>query len=153
MATAEALIAVIGLPVTADAVHALIVADRLAASVEPEDWSVPRREYLSGQTSGYTLTHEEGRVVNVAIYAEPAEGFAAFSAPLPGGLARGSTRKEVRARFGAPERSGEAATIAGLGRQGAWDRFAVGEVRVHFQYTEPDQRVRLVSVMAADVAP
>jgi hypothetical protein len=152
MATAEALLTVIGLPVNSGAVLALVAADRLAASVEPECWSVPRREYLSGLASGYALTHAEGRVVNVAIYAEPAEGFTTFPGPLPGGLPRGATREEVRARFGTPERSGEAVTITGLGRQGAWDRFAVDGVRVHFQYTEPGKRVRLVSVMAADVA-
>jgi hypothetical protein len=38
MATAEALIAVIGLPVNSDAVRALIATDRLAASVEPAGW-------------------------------------------------------------------------------------------------------------------
>ena len=48
--------------------------------------------------------------------------------------------------------SGEAVTISGLGRQGAWDRFAIGAIRVHFQYTE-SECIRLVSVMAAADAP
>jgi hypothetical protein len=59
----------------------------------------------------------------------------------------------VLARLGVPERSGEAVTIHGLGRQGPWDRFAVGELRVHFQYTDGGERVRLVSVMPAADAP
>ena len=96
---------------------------------------MPRREYLSTQASGYTLTHQEGRVVNIFIYPEPTEGFSAFPGPLPGGVHRGATRQDVMARFGIPERSGEAATIVGLERQGAWDRFELDGVFVHFQYT------------------
>jgi hypothetical protein len=153
MATAEELVAIVGLPLAAPTVRELVLTDRLTASVEPKGWSAPRRSYLSGQAAGYALTHQLGRVTNAVLYAEPAEGFVAFPGPLPGGLARGATRRQVLERFGLPERSGEATTIAGLGPQGAWDRFAVGDVRIHFQYTAVGELVQLVSVMAADVAP
>jgi hypothetical protein len=154
MATAEELLAVVGSPVDSDAVRALVAADGLAASAEPDlEEGEPPRAYLSNPAAGYQLMHHCGRVATAFLYAEPAEGFLAFPGPLPGGLPRGATRAEVRARFGAPERSGEAVTIPRLGRQGAWDRFAVDAVRVHFQYTEPGRRVRLVSVMAAADAP
>ena len=108
---------------------------------------------MSGQAVGYALTHALGRVVTAVLYAEPAEGFVAFPDSLPGKLPRGATRRDVIARFGQPERCGEATTITGLGPQGAWDRFAVGDLRIHFQYTVAGELVRLVSVMASDVAP
>jgi hypothetical protein len=153
MATADELIAVIGLPVDAAAVRALAAADGLTVSTEPEGWSVPRRSYLSGEAAGYSLTSDFSRVTTVVLYAEPAEGFAAFAGRLPGDLARGATRRQVLDQFGAPERSSEPMTIAALGPQGAWDRFAVGDVRIHFQYTVVGEVIRLVSIMAADVAP
>ena len=153
MATSEELIAIIGMRVDAPRVGALVAADGLIASEEPEGWSVPRRSYLSGQAAGYSLTHALGRVTTVVLYAEPAEGFAPFAGLLPGGLARGTTRHRVLEEFGVPERSGEQTTIVGLGPQGAWDRFAIGGVRIHFQYTVVGDLIRLVSIMAADVAP
>ena len=154
MATAEALLAAVGAPVDSELVRALVAADGLVASVEPEGWSVPRRGYLAGPGAGYQLAHALGRVTTVFVYAEPDEGFAAFPGPLlHTGLPADATRAEVRARLGPPERSGEETTVAGLGRQGAWDRFVLGAVRVHVQYAAGADRVRLVSLMAAAVAP
>jgi hypothetical protein len=43
MATAEELLAVVGSPVDSDTIRALVAADGLAASIEPQGWSVPRR--------------------------------------------------------------------------------------------------------------
>lgn len=87
------------------------------------------------------------------LYAKPAEGFAAFPGPLPGNLTLRANRRAVRSLFGTPERSGETVTISGLGRQGSWDRFAVGETRVHFQYTLRGELIQRISIMVADMAP
>lgn len=153
MATSQELIAIVGMSVDAPAVRALVAADQLTASEEPEGWSVPQRSYLSGKAAGYSLTHELARVTTAILYVEAAEGFAAFPGPLPGGLVRGVTRPLVLDKFGTPERSGKPMTIAGLGPQGAWDRFDVGDVRIHFQYSLVGDFVQLVTVMAADTAP
>lgn len=154
MTTAEELMTVVGLPVDSVAVRALVAADGLAASAEPDlAEGEPLRAYLSAPRAGYQIMHQSGRVVAAFMYAEPTEGFEAYSGLLPGGLPRRATRTEVRARFGIPERNAEAVTITGLGRQGAWDRFAIGRVRVHFQYSEPGELVCLVTVMAAAETP
>jgi hypothetical protein len=154
MAVIEELLSVVGAPVNSALVQALITADSLIASAEPDlEEGEPQRSYLSSPTAGYQLMHERGRVETVFLYVEPADGFAAFSGSLPGGLQRGVTRQDVRAKFGQPERSGAPVEISGLGRQGAWDRFAVGAIRIHFQFTEPEQRIRLVTVMTAVNAP
>ena len=117
MATAEELVAVVGSPVDSAAVRALLVADGLAASADPNlEEGEPRRAYLSSPAAGYQFMHHSGRVVTAFLYAEPAEGFVAFPNPLLGGLPRGATRAQVRARFGAPERSGEPVTVTGLSR-------------------------------------
>jgi hypothetical protein len=154
MATAEALLDIVGSPVESATVRALVVADKLSASAEPDlEEGEPLRAYLANPALGYQLMHHSGRVATVFLYVEPAEGFEPFPGPLPGGIGRGASRAQVRARFGVPERNGVPTTIPGLGRLGAWDRFAIGAVRVHFQYTDPDERVQLITVMSAADAP
>ena len=141
--------AAVGGPVDSDAIRALIAADGLTASTQPDlEEGEPLRMYLASQAAGYQLMHRQGRVLAAFLYAEPDEGFAAFPGRLPGGLSRGAKRAEVVARFGAPERSGGARRIPGLGRQSPWDRFVMGDTYVHFQYTEPEERVRRVTVVA-----
>jgi hypothetical protein len=154
MATAEALLEVVGSPVESATVRALVVADKLSPSAEPDlEEGEPLRGYLGNPAFGYQLMHHSGRVATAFLYAEPAEGFEAFPGPLPGGVTRGASRAQVLARFGVPERTGEATTFPGRGRQWAWDRFAMGAVRVQFQFTEPGQRVHLVTIMTAADAP
>jgi len=154
MATIDELMAVVGTPVDSDAVKLLIGSDRLVASAEPDlEEGEPQRAFLSAQSAGYQFVHCRGAVVTAFVYVIPADGFRPFSGPLPGGLSASATRQEVLDRYGIPSRSGAAVTIAGLGRQGPWDRFDVGRVCVHFQYTESGERIRLVSVMVADEAP
>lgn len=154
MATAEALMSIVGSPVDSDAVRALVATDGLTAAVEPEHYEgVPRRAYLSGQAAGYQLTHYGGRVVTAHLYAEPAEGFAPFPGTLPGNLSRGAAQAEVRSSFGTPERSSGGAAGPTPGRRAGWDRFAMDDLRIHFQYREADGHVVLVTIMAAGTAP
>jgi hypothetical protein len=111
------------------------------------------RFYLSGPAVGYQLMHSGGMVHTAFVYVAPRDGFRQFSGPLPGGLTAQGTRAEVRRRFGNPSRSGEAQTFPDIGHQGAWDRFEVGPVCIHFQYMGSGERIALVTLMAAGTAP
>jgi hypothetical protein len=154
MTTIETISAVVGQALDSDEVQSLVVADRLTLSAEPElEEGEPRRFYLSNHAAGYQLMYRLGRIDTAFIYVQPAEGFQPFGRPLPAGLSSEATRHEVRRQFGSPSRSGAARIVAGLGRQGAWDRFDMGQVCLHFQYAEPDERVRLVTIMTAETAP
>lgn len=154
MPTIEELIAVVGTPVDSVAVRLLIASDGLIASAEPDlEEGEPQRAYLSAHSAGYQLMHCGREILTAFVYVEAAEGFQTFSGPLLGGLPDHATRQAVLERFGLPSKSGTAVTIAGLGRQGAWDRFDIGRVCIHFQYTESDERVRLLSVMLPCNAP
>jgi hypothetical protein len=145
---------IVGSPVDSEAVRALVATDGLTAAVEPEQHGgVPRRAYLSGPPAGYQLTHYGGRVVTAHLYAESAAGFAPFPGTLPGPLPRGATQAEVRSSFGTPERSGGGAAGPTPDRRAGWDRFAVDDLRIHFQYREADGHVVRVTIMAADTAP
>jgi hypothetical protein len=154
MASAEALMAVIDASVESDAVRDLIAADRLLTSSEPDlEEGEPVLSHLSGPVAGYQLQCREGRVTAAFLFVEPAEGYEPFPGPLPGGLSASDKRPDVLRRFGSPERSGAAFTHRILGQQGAWDRFLLGPVCVHFQYADLEDRIGRVTLAAARSAP
>jgi len=154
MASAEELMAIVGVPVVADAVRALIASDGLVASSDPElEEGEPVRSNLSGPAAGYELLCRAGRVDSAFIFVVPSQGYTPFAGSLPGGLSASDTRQDVRRRFGMPERSGDAFTHRILGRQGAWDRFAVGPLCVHFRYIDTGERIGQVTIMLAESAP
>jgi hypothetical protein len=153
MASAEELMAVVGVPAVADAVLALIASDGLVASSDPDlEEGELVRSSLSGFAAGYELLCREGRVNSAFIFVVPSQGYTPFSGPLPGGLSASDTRPAVRRRFGTPERSGDPFTHRVLGQQGAWDRFKVGPLYVHFRYIDPDERIGQVTIMLAEHA-
>jgi hypothetical protein len=154
MATMESLLAVIDEPAESPILQSLIDADHLTASSGPHlGEGEARRSVMASKTAGYELQLCRGRVATAFIYVQPADGFQAFSGPLPGGLSSASTRRDVLRQFGKPSLSGAAQTVPVLGHQGGWDRFEVGAVCIHFQYIGSDDRIRLVTLMVAGNAP
>jgi len=154
MPTLESLMALVGQPVAAADVRSLIAADGLVASTEPDldEGEVPRG-YLSCPTGGYSLSHTKGRVNTLFVYLVPTAEYQAFSAKLIASLSRSCSRADVRRALGTPALSGEAQMDRILGRMGAWDRYNQGSLCVHFEYTEPEERVQQITVMTADTAP
>jgi hypothetical protein len=154
MPTLESLMGLVDQRVTAAAVQSLIAADGLIELREPdlEEGEVPRI-FLSCPTGGYLLLHTAGRINTLFVFLVPTDEYEAFSSELIAGLTRSSTRTDVRRTFGLPALSGEAQVVPMLGRKGAWDRYNQASLCVHFEYTEPEERVRQITVMTADTAP
>jgi len=154
MPTLESLMSLVGKPVASADVQSLVAADGLIASPEPnlEEGELPR-SYLSCPSSGYLLSHTEGRVNTLFVFLVPTDEYQPFTGLLTAGLSASSTRANVRRALGKPSHSGEAQTLPILGRKGAWDRYDQGSLCVHFEYTDPGERVRQITVMAAHAAP
>ena len=154
MATAKKLLSIIGKPIKSATFRTLVTADRLKASTEEDlDEGQPVAMNFVGKKVGYEISAEDGRVVAVFLYVEPRDGFAAFPGPLPYMVPRDATRTEVRGLFGKPEKSGKAYKDKILGPQGAWDRFAVETIRIHFEYADPGLEVALITLMTEADAP
>jgi len=150
MPTMELLMGLVGQPVGADAVRAVIASDSLVLSSDP---FLVERHYLSGPEVGYELMHIDWRIDTAFIFPVATKGYRPFRGPLVAGLSSRSTRSDVRQRLGRPSRSGEGRTVSRPGRLGTWDRYDWERVCIHFQYTESGERIRQVTVMAADSAP
>jgi hypothetical protein len=149
----DSLAALVGQPVDAPAVRAMIASERLQSSTDADlEEGEPVRSHLSSRGAGYEFTHVLGRITTLFVYVTPAAGTAAFKGKLIHGFSPRSTRTDVRRKLGTPSRSGEARTISPLGRVGAHDRFDSKHSCVHFQYTEHEE-IELITVMTSDTAP
>lgn len=62
-------------------------------------------------------------------------------------------RRQVRRRLGLPEKSGERVSDPILGEYGGWDRFARPGYAIHVEYQPDADRVKMITLMRADVAP
>jgi hypothetical protein len=154
MRTRESLMSLVGQRVTAPIVQSLVATDGLTSYAEPdfEEGEAPR-SYLSCSVGGYQFCHTDGRVNTLFVYLASKEEFQAFRRPLIAGLSAGATRTNVRQALGQPTRSGEPCTLPILGPRGAWDRYDGESVCLHFAYTDQEERVQLITVMTADIAP
>jgi hypothetical protein len=154
MATAKQLLSLLGKPTKSATLRKLMAADQLKTSKEPDlEEGAPATCHFVGKKAGYEISAEDGTVVAVFLYVVKSDGFAAFPGPLPYDVPSESSRAEVRRLLGDPERSGKAHHDKILGPQGAWDRFAVDSVRIHFQYTDPELRIYRITVMTEESAP
>lgn len=154
MATAKKLLSLLGKPVTGATLRGLIAADKLKSSKEPDlKEGLPPACHFTGKKAGYEVSAENGRVIAVFLYVEKADGFAAFPSSLPYDVPPDASRTDVRRLLGKPEKSGKAFKHKILGPQAAWDRFAVGSIRIHFEYTDPELRISRVTLMTEDSAP
>lgn len=134
--------------------RAVIAADNLKMTKDADlKEGLPVSCSFIGKKAGYEISAEDGRVVAVFLYVEKGDGFSSFSTALPYDVPRDASRTEVRQLLGKPEQSGKAMNDKILGPQGAWDRFAVDSVRIHFEYTSPELLISLITLMTEDSAP
>ncbi|WP_146606172.1 hypothetical protein [Mesorhizobium kowhaii] len=63
------------------------------------------------------------------------------------------SRDDVLSNLGAPSKSGEARRDPILGEYGPWDRFDEAHHSIHVSYQAHADRIRMVTLMRADVVP
>jgi hypothetical protein len=64
-----------------------------------------------------------------------------------------SSRQEIIERFGTPSKSGGLVNDPILGEFGPWDRFTKSGHSIHIEYRVDTDRIRMVTVMRADIVP
>jgi hypothetical protein len=147
----------VGKEVDSAAVRKLVVAEQLElAKGKKLEAGLARRNTLSNFKGGYMFQYTGDRLNTLFVFLQPDalnERFEPFSGELVAGLSAGSTRTDVRRALGEPTSSGEATEIVGLRRFGPWDKFDRDSLRLHFEYTEPDERLHRLTVSVSDSAP
>jgi hypothetical protein len=154
MRSVESLMALLGLPITSDIVQDMVASESLEQVIEDDlEERESTRGYLSCSRGGYSLAHTDGFIDTIFVFVARTEKYQPFRGPLLARTTSASTRDHVRKAFGEPERSGEPKTVPVLGRYGAFDRYRQGDLYLHFEYTEPDERIKQITVMTSERAP
>lgn len=154
MATSRKLLSLLGKPTRSSTFQAVLTADKLKASKEPDlEEGQPAEAYFVGKKAGYEILAEDGRVITVFLYVEAEDGYSAFPSPLPFELQRGATRTEIRRLLGKPQHIGKAYVDDILGPHGPWDRFTIDDTSVHIEYSHPGLQITKLTLMTLDAAP
>jgi len=67
----------------------------------------PSRRFYASRKKGFNLLAEDGRIIDIQVYVESKEKYAAFSDPLPFGLKKDMDQKQVHQLLGEPVMSDE----------------------------------------------
>jgi cell wall assembly regulator SMI1 len=142
--TMDELMGLIGESISNAGVLQVLAPRRLDKKIE-KDGLGPPTGYLWNKAQGFEIHHsKKGRIETIHLFVVPAQGYAAFAGALSKGLQAGDGVEEVRHQFGKPTRSGP---------QGGWDRFDSDRVCIRFGYRDDEKGIRMISLMAPDVAP
>lgn len=104
---------------------------------------------LSSKQDGYEVDHRKGRIETVFLYLCERGDYSPFRGELIRGLSVQDSRQEVMGKLGPPTRSG-AGDQDGLW---PWDRYDSDRLCLHIAYGESGIGLRMLTLMAPDVAP
>lgn len=108
--------------------------------------------YLQLPLLGISMVLPDGETISaVHLHASGHEGYSEFQDELPAGIVFAMSREEARARLGNPAQCGDGGRVLLLGPRPAWDAFIVDGQRLHLEYSEDNQSVRLITISAATV--
>lgn len=108
--------------------------------------------YLELPLLGISMVLPDGETISaVHLHASGHEGYSEFQGELPAGIVFAMSREEARDRLGNPAQCGDGGRVLLLGPRPAWDAFIVDGQRLHLEYSEDNQSVRLITISAATV--
>ena len=108
-----------------------------------------RIDYIFAQHGMDFVCDEEDNVHTIFLYADESRSFQDGVEDLPFTL----SLQEVIARLGFPSKSGDRRRHRILGDRGAWDRFDLPGHSIHVEYDLATDRIKMISLMRADVVP
>ncbi len=112
------------------------------------DLEKPRIDYVFTHNGMDFVCDEEDNVSCIFFFSDESRCFNEGIQDLPFAL----SRREVLARYGSPAKSG-GISIGILGAFGPWDRFARGNYSIHVHFHMEVDRIKLVTLMRADIVP
>ena len=104
---------------------------------------------LSSKEYGNAIDHQKGRIETVFLYLCEKHDYSPFRGELANGLSVTDSLEDVRRKLGAPTKSG----IADEGGLWPWDRYDSDTLCLHVSYGESGKGLRMLTLMAPDVAP
>jgi len=107
---------------------------------------------LKNFNEGFAVqVRNKGRIEVIHLYCMAEGDYLAFTESLTNDILPTDDCKQVRQKCGAPTRSGP--DVKGKSGYASWDRFDNEEVCIHFSYREDEPGIKMITLMATDVAP
>jgi hypothetical protein len=117
--------------------------------VIPDAEKIGDESYVELPLIGISMVLPDGEMISaVHLHASGHEGYSEFQGELPAGIVFAMSREEARDRFGNPAQCGDGGRVLLLGLRPSWDAFIVDGQRLHLEYAEDNQSVRLVTISA-----
>jgi hypothetical protein len=104
---------------------------------------------LSSKEDGYEVIHRKGRIETIFLMLSARDGYSPFRGKLTGGLSVDDGRADVQRKLGPATRTGTS-DAEGLW---LWDRYDSESLCLHIAYGESGTGLRMLTLMAPDVAP
>lgn len=132
--------------------HDVRCMDIFRSVVMPAVEKIGDESYLQLPLLGISMVLPDGETISaVHLHASGHEGYSEFQGELPAGIVFAMSREEARDRLGNPAQCGDGGPVLLLGPRPAWDAFIVDGQRLHLEYSEDNQSVRLITISAAMV--
>jgi hypothetical protein len=104
-------------------------------SEDPPEYDDPEgaTKYYSFPSSGILFGLRKQVLEHIHLYLSPHEGYKAYTGNLLDGLDRTSTKRDIEALLGLPERSGGGAQDKLIGYIHEWMRYTLGGCKIRFE--------------------
>jgi hypothetical protein len=115
----------------------------------PEPQAIGDESYIELPEAGVSMVLPDGETITaIHLHCEGHEGYSQYTGTTPADIAFDMNRQLVREYLGLPMEHGDGGRIMLLGYRPAWDAFNIGEKRLHVEYAEDGQSIRLMTISA-----
>ena len=108
------------------------------------DWESP--------TLGISLVATDS-IIDTVFLCGGDDTYARYTGELPDGLSFDSTRLDIRAALGQPDKEGGPMQVCEGVENAGWDRYHAGSFFLHFTYAETTGTVELITLLLPSRAP
>jgi hypothetical protein len=118
----------------------------------PEPEAIGDESYIELPEVGVSMVLPDGETIfAIHLHCEGHEGYSQYTGNTPVDIAFDMSRKLVREYLGHPTEHGDEGHIMLLGYRPAWDAFNVSGKRLHIEYAEDGQSIRLMTISALEM--
>lgn len=113
----------------------------------PEPETIGNESYIELPKIGVSLVLSDGETISaIHLHCKGHEGYSQYTGRTPVDIAFQMSRELVREYLGLPTEHGDGGHIMLLGYRPAWDAFSVNGKRLHIEYAEDSQSIRLMTI-------
>ena len=120
----------------------------LSASIPAGDETQGPLRYLSSRDKGIQILFDENEIIKgIFLFGVSRFGVSLFQDEIYPGITLSSSRESVIAALGTPAESGSDFHDFLSSTPGRWDKYILGPASVHFQYSDKEGSIELITIV------